>query len=157
MRVAALTAIGALLLSAPVLSPPAVGQEVAIPDSGTRIRVWTEPGRTSGYLVRITPDSIMLRRERTGPALAWPRGAVRRLEVSRGRKGHFWLGLGAGAVVGLVAGAAAADATSGEFAAGVVGLGVWLGGTVAGGVTGALIRTERWAPARWPPADPPHQ
>jgi hypothetical protein len=93
-----------------------------------------------------------------GTVLAWPRATVERLEVSRGRKGHFWLGLGAGAVVGLAAGKILADATAesgDQIGAGVVGVGVWLGATAAGGITGALIRTERWAPAAWPPDQRP--
>jgi hypothetical protein len=76
---------------------------------------------------------------------------VQRLEVSRGRRGHFWIGLVTGTVVGLAAGKAVADATDDKISAGVAGLGVWLGGTVVGGVVGALIHTERWAPAAWPP------
>jgi hypothetical protein len=123
------------------------------------VRIWTERGRETGYLLRLTPDSVWLRSDQA-PPLAWPRGAVQRLEVSRGKKGHFWLGLASGTVVGFVAGKLVADATaeSGDnIGAGVAGLGIWLGGTVAGGVTGALIRTERWDPAAWPtdqrPAD----
>jgi hypothetical protein len=49
----------------------------------------------------------------------------------------------------------AVSGTPDEIGAGAVGLGIWLGGTVAGGVTGALIRTERWRPAAWPPDQPP--
>jgi len=44
-------------------------------------------------------------------------------------------------------------ATDDKLGAGAVGVGVWLGGAVAGGIVGALIRTEGWAPAAWPPAD----
>jgi hypothetical protein len=158
MRPPSVLAVTTLLLSAAVSAQALVAQNVPVADSGARVRIWTEQGRETGYLARLTPDSVWLRSDEATPLLAWPRGTVQRLEVSRGRKGHFWLGLAAGTVAGFIAGKLVADATaeSGDnIGAGIAGLGIWLGGTVAGGVTGALIRTERWRPAAWPPDQPP--
>jgi hypothetical protein len=144
--------MGALLLSAAPLSQPIAAQQPAIPDSGARVRIWTPTGRVVGDLVRLSTDSIVLTPAMTTPGRSWPREAVRRLQVSGGRRGHLWIGLAAGTALGFAAGVIAADASDDQLGAGAVGVGVWLGGTVAGGVVGALIRTERWTPAAWPAA-----
>gem|GEM_PF-4547881 len=108
MNTLLLKAAGALLLSATVLRP-LVGQEPAIPESGARVRVWIPTGRIVGQLVQLSADSVILKPNARSAVRRWPREAVHRLEVSRGRRGHFWIGLATGAVVGLAAGKAAAD------------------------------------------------
>lgn len=143
------------LLLAGIIGRPLAGQQPMVPDSGVRVRVSAPGERAAGQLLRLSRDSVFVQAGPGGLPRAWDRGSVVRLEVSRGRRGHFWLGLGAGTVIGLVAGKLAADAFAEDgdpITAGVSGVAIWAGATVAGGVAGALIRTERWLPAAWPEA-----
>lgn len=136
--------------TAVVLWGPLAAQEPAIPDSGSRVRVWTAARRATGELVRLSADSVVLKPSDARPLRAWPRETVDRLEVSRGRRGHFWLGLGIGAGVGLLAGGIVAGASSDQLGAGGTGAIVWAASTVLGGTVGAMVRTERWGRAAWP-------
>lgn len=133
------------------LPAPVGAQELA---PGQRIRV-TAPEvsliRQPGSLLSLDASALTL----TADTQRWvvPRHLVTQIEASRGRKGHLLTGLligtGVGAVAGLIAiegGSSNMCSGSGNYAqncwavmAGSLGIGALLGG-----VTGALIRTERW-------------
>jgi hypothetical protein len=130
----------------------AAAQELS---SGQRIRV-TAPEvplvRQPGQLLSFDRQALTL----AADSQRWvvPRHLITELEASRGRKGHAVTGLLVGAGVGVVAGLIAIEGGSsnmctgsGSYAkncwavmAGSVGI-----GALVGGVTGAFIRTERWA------------
>lgn len=136
---------------------------------GQRVRVTVpryEFSRVVGTVVDIQPDTLYVRwaqrrfvgsRETRWDSVttAVPIAAIERLEVSRGRRSRWLLGLGLGMAVGGATGALAGYATGDEdppcwviCTAGdkAAFLGVTLGvvGGVVGVVAGALSKGDRW-------------
>lgn len=129
---------------------PVVAQAGA--DPGDRVRVHLvepSPAREVGELVALTPDTLRL--EAGDDVVAYPVGAIDRLEVSAGRKSRLpgtLVGVVFGGVVGAWAGARIERATSdpcyGFCGLGGGALGFVLGGA-AGGVSGYLfLAGEKW-------------
>ncbi len=110
---------------------------------GARVRVWAQERQYIGTLTGISDDFVWLT---SGGPVVLARHTVRRVDVSTGKRGHFWVGLGSGTLVGLGAGLAVSSSCDcgGSIERGVAGAGIWLGGTVAGAVIGALWKSERW-------------
>jgi hypothetical protein len=112
---------------------------------GGRERLCTDIGR-----VRILESDTL--RITVGPAsreVAIPRAAVDGLWVPDGTRGNFWVGAGLGLVAGALLGAAIGSTQ--EFCifscSPATGIGLVLGapvGFVLGGVTGLMIRSEKW-------------
>lgn len=156
-------ALCVLLLSGAHAGAQESFQALEVPP-GTRVRVTAEeggPGRVTGSLVYIDPDSLVVRPRGESPALSLPFARVEMLEVSRGRdsragarQGVTW-GVYLGAAVGVIAGALSASGTSadtGESAViGAVG-GAVLGGGL-GAAAGAIFPPERWSRFRVAPRE----
>jgi hypothetical protein len=107
-----------------------------------------------GVLTAMTSDSIVLNTAEEGDLLAFALDSVTRIDVHRGRKSKWLLGMGIGFLAGSGAGALVGTSldcteylgtTSNE--ASCTGLGA-LGGAAVGAVVGALvgssIRTDKW-------------
>lgn len=127
-------------------APDAEAQATFVLDAGTRIRVSTVRDRTTGSLLELRRDSVILFGDEGRKALL--RSAMTRLEVSRGRQRSMLRGAALGALalgLGAMFYRSAENATcettcprSGNPAA------LAAGGALVGGGIGALIRTERW-------------
>jgi hypothetical protein len=148
---------------------PAARAEALPPQPGTRVRLTlscegrgqpadmgaADACRLVGRLVRLRADTLTL--ESTEKTNSWGLGTLRRLEVSQGRRGHWLVGAGAGAVLGGVAfvlltgsGSTAIcdrdanqDALSPGECAGLSAAAVLVMGGV-GAIVGGLIRSESW-------------
>ena len=115
------------------------------------------PGaRPIGKLVSFDDEAVVIRFEGHKVPYRVPRDVISALEVNRGGRRHilrsFAVGLGIGALTGVVVGFASGDDDGGWFAftaqeKAVIG-GVALGavGGVAGFVAGAVRRGPRWEP-----------
>lgn len=146
-------ALAMALVLAPVL---ARGEEPSSVTEGARVRVtaWSlKLHYASGVVNSLGRDTLTLLRDRGSDLRLVPFSAISRLELSSGRRGHAWAGIGLGLLVGAVAGGAigAAASEGGEWgdldvAVGVAGGAV--GGMIVGGVVGALIKSERWVRVR---------
>ena len=165
---AVLPALAALALAAaqsaaaqvPTTRPLAVGSRARVTASALG------PDRRVATVLAHRGDTLALRPEGTQDSLALPLAQVTRLEVSRGERGRVRRGLALGLLGGAVLGAAGgyamyeSDPCAGESIESLgclaspplsrseemlvgAGLGGLLG-AVAGGVAGALWRTERW-------------
>lgn len=139
--------IAALVLVGVVQASPVLAQDAPAPAPGTRVRVTVpavEDWPITGVLRRAGTDTLWLERE--GIELAIPRAQIERFQVSRGRRSHWFTGALVGGLVGAGAGAvpaiglAQAGYDDTEILA-VAGFGI---GAAAGGILGALIRSERW-------------
>jgi hypothetical protein len=127
-------------------------QEPRAINPGDRVRV-TAPsvsgGRFAGTVLTVDPDSLVVQTGTETRRL--PRASIERLDLSSGRKSHTLLGAGVGFLVGAAVGGGlvASDPTSCDevhaacIAVGAAVLGA--GGGLVGALTGALVRTERWA------------
>src|SRR5260370_557686 len=150
-----------LLTVATFLAPDVGAQQPGEPVRLTMGWAASSP-RVAGALVGQDPDSFWVQLAgRTAP-VSLARGAVVRLEVSRGRKRAVGqgalIGAGLGAIAGFVAGGYAASrarpgGTPGLAAGGYVDWdgrafrGALIGGTIGGAVGAAVgyaVRTDRW-------------
>ena len=144
----------ALALAA-LAAPPAAAQ--APVDPGARVRVDAPTVDGTFWVVAATRDTLVLQRDSAGPAHRVPVAAIRRLDVSRGRRpplARFGRGLligaGIGAAVGVVSGLASGDDPQGflsltaEEKAVAGGVLAGVGGATIGGLVGVLGRGERW-------------
>jgi hypothetical protein len=127
---------------------------------GARARVQQGSKAVTGTLVSLDSAGLVIA---TGKAdtVTVPRASITAIEVSTGTRSHAGkgalIGLGTGLLTGVVVGIAASgsddgeflDASSGEWAAGV-GLTGAVIGTGVGAIIGAVIRTDKWAPAVLP-------
>jgi hypothetical protein len=141
---------------------PAQGQtpEDTVLARGTRIRITApalSPAPLMGTLEGPRTDSLLWRREQDERPTSLPLTTVQKLEISEGSHPETWkggligalAGIGAGALIGLLAGnyscptAAGECSSPGESAAAGAIL-----GAVAGGAVGLLIgstrQSERW-------------
>lgn len=136
----------ALALLTSLAVPAAQGGEDSVL-IGARVRIRTvEPGPMRvGTLLSRTSDELVVRVEAAELPVAFRRGDVALLEVSRGVHRNTLKGLLAGAVVfGVVVGGVAAFDTLDESG---VGEPAFLGGLLATGAgIGALVKTETWRP-----------
>lgn len=116
-----------------------------------RVRVTTaadsaqQETRYAGLVTALANDTLTLVRK--GVVRAVPLPAVRRLEVSRGRRGYARTGALIGAGLGVVAGLAAVGADDGQGSTGAGIVVVPLGAALYGGVgalIGTFVRRERW-------------
>lgn len=142
------------LLTAGLSALPSMlpGQDVQL---GSRIRV-TAPAlglnKTVGRFQGLLADSLRL------DSTVVPLRSISRLEVSRGRSSAWSkglvMGLAGGALAGVALGASACEEGF-VFSAGscvaAAGLGGGLAGMLVGGVVGAFIRHEKWAPLHLQP------
>lgn len=146
-----------LPLVATVLAAPALqAQDTLRLAEGTRVRV-SAPDlalrNQTGSVVSLSADTLFLARGAERTLVAVPRGAITRLEVSRGRgeRGKSALrmaGIGflAGAAAGALFGLSCTDPECNEYLpaiAAAVGAGF---GAAAGGVIGATQGREVWEP-----------
>jgi hypothetical protein len=141
VMVAALVVGGGSAAAAQVGRPP------------VRVRVLAPSFVDSAFIATLTArdaEGIVVARPAGEQALRIPRGAVERLEVSRGRGSYRWLGMGVGAVVaGTAAGLLAASSDCTFVCAPVVTYSA-LGGALAGGGAGYLVgRQVHHGPERW--------
>jgi len=167
-RMAEAAGLSSLVLIAVVGSLPA--QEQATPlRPGTRVRVTipceaaprpaAPPGAlcpVTGQLVNARADSLRIARDGATTGYSW--SAVRRLEVSRGHRGHRLAGAAAGLLVGggvsylvlhsggstsLCDRSANQDAMSASECLGLTAAGALVGAGL-GAILGGVIRSERW-------------
>jgi hypothetical protein len=129
----------------PVL--PLSGQEAPPPVHRVRVVAVTDVGEAARMvgLASLRADTLRLATEAGVRPI--PVEAVRRLELSQGRRGHGRVGGLLGAGVGLAAGLTAVPESDGEGSTGVAGLLVPLSMAMYGGLgmlIGSWIRTERW-------------
>ena len=127
---------------------------------GARIRVQQGSQTVTGTLLSLDSAGLVIV---TGKAdsVTVPRASITAVEVSTGTRSHAGkgalIGLGTGLLTGVVVGIASSgsddgdffDFSSGEWAAGV-GLTGAVIGTGVGAIVGAVIRTDKWAPAVLP-------
>ena len=148
-----------LWIVAPTVGVSSVGaSQVAVTRlDGRRVRVlhWCvtadgrrEPCTDQGHVHSLSPQTLRLQTP-AGDELVIPRMSIEGLWVADGRRGHFW----AGAAIGLLAGGllGAVIGSTQEFCvwgcSPATALGVLIGvpaGFVLGGVTGIMIRSDRW-------------
>jgi hypothetical protein len=149
--------LGLPLLLALIVPLAAEGQQLEMPDPGTRVRVSVatdegRPTRIVGTLVALTPDHITLRTPADdGSEFRVTRISVTHVEVSQGQHTRWLRGLGLGFLGGAAAGAALGPvldelgndlrpehaAAAGAFFGGIAG-------GVIGTVAGATTRVDRW-------------
>lgn len=128
----------------------ASADELAVVREGAKVRVWSPQGQISGHVGRlVTVDEKTLTVDLGDAATptVLERALVTRIQVSQGRKRHVALG----ALIGFATGAAlgaliyANTEDAGECCAPEVFAGVTGGlGALAGGLVGAVTKTERW-------------
>lgn len=143
------TAAGALLLS----PSPTEAQPSGTITEGARVRITAPEIQTRpivGTLVGIEPGGLSLERDGDHRQELIPRTAVRKVEISAGRKSNTRKGALIGFTVGAaLAGAFALALASGDWSVGggelarAVGI-LGGGGAAVGGLLGAAIKTERW-------------
>lgn len=141
----------AMILLASSVAPLAA----QVPDS-SRVRVSTRGGtQWTGILLSTRPDTLRMRPEGSGDALAIPVDSIRSLKVSEGMQRHVrkdvLVGAGIGMVVGGVLAAASYQKCTGSWCIYDYGpggdavfggaLGLFVGGTI-GAVTGSIKREE---------------
>ncbi len=140
--------ITALVVLGVVQATPVLAQDAPAPAPGTRVRVTApavEDRPITGVFRRAGTDTLWL--DRKGIELAIPRAQIERFQVSRGRRSHWLTGAFVGGLVGAGAGAVYASLYPGDLCSNcseiftAAGFGI---GAAAGGIIGALIRTERW-------------
>lgn len=147
----------AVLLLTSIVSRAASQMGPLLPRPGDRVRIWVADGRHIGVFEALQADSVLLRGH---PPLSL--APDQRLDIAVGQKGHALEGLGLGFLVGGVAGVLAGRSHSGsssnlDIGAAVgalaIGVGVWVGTTVLGGVIGNGIKSDRWRRVLpWPPS-----
>lgn len=145
-----LLAACAVLLGLVVVEVPLGAQES--PVLNRRVRVSTpqaaggEP-RFVGTATALRMDTLIVSGSDT--VRAFPLSTIVSLDVSRGRRGHAFVGALVGAGIGVLAGAAAAGEDDGQGSTGTGVILVPLGAAIYGGLgalIGSLIRRERWEP-----------
>lgn len=151
-----------LLLCTSVLTSlaPAVAaaQRPLDPQPGERVRFRTRQGFTTGSLIALTGDTVVIAEQQDGRTVqhSYRTGSLRSFEVRRGRRGHPVRGMFIGALVGAVAGPAIGQASCGAGDSWCFGgvYGLMLGPptcALLGAITGALVRTDRWTRVRRAP------
>jgi hypothetical protein len=147
-----------IMLSAP---PVARGQDSVAITLGARARVYAAPSGISrtGFVERVTADTLFLGACRGCKAEAVPRDAVQRVDVSIGRGGYPGRGVAIGVLAGTAFGvfvigrcdtrddALWVGCGYGHFVGGLAGA---FAGMLIGGVLGRWWPQERWRPARLP-------
>ncbi|HSD29163.1 MAG TPA: hypothetical protein VLL75_17815 [Vicinamibacteria bacterium] len=155
-------------------APPAFAQAHPAPPplrlpSGVRVRVWTHslPGqRIEGTLLRADSGAVTLvpRSDQplVGGELKLPAADVTRLDVTLGKKRHWWQGAVIGAALGLAV--ALTDDVDPVLckvnenvlcSRGEALLVYGLTSTAIGAGVGALIKTDRWTPVALDALGPP--
>jgi hypothetical protein len=125
--------------------------------AGARVRVTVPPlRRTTGTVLAVRGDTLLLLRARSKDTLPVVLSAVRAAEVSRGPGTRIGSGIGIGALTGLLLGiglgAAELLTTDESGYEDVVMLGAMGAGLAAGAVVGGIAGTfpvERWQPVTW--------
>ena len=125
--------------------------------AGQRVRVIEQSGETTiGQLVEVGGETVTLQLEKSGERRIIPRIGIQSFEVSKGQRTNMvrgmLIGAGAGGLLGAVVGAAASNScrsgdifcTSDGFNAAVTGVAGLVVGALAGTLTGAFVRTEKW-------------
>lgn len=141
----------AIVLAAGLLM---IGRDAAAqrPEAGNRVRIHAcEPARRdrctriTGTLVSADPALVVLR-DSNDVEQRVAMGPASELQVSRGHRSHWLLGLGIGAALGGSLGVASAlQCDSDEAAACYIGAPLGLGGgMVLGALIGSTVRSERW-------------
>jgi hypothetical protein len=146
-----------LMVSSLIVAPLATiaSQQSPAVKAGDRVRVIAPSVSGSpfvGTLVALEADSLVV--HDTVNTWRLSLASVEQVDLSRGRKSHALLGAGIGLLVGAGVGALAGSSceqvmydtgiTQGEcIAIGAAAFGA--AGALLGAVTGALVRTERWA------------
>jgi hypothetical protein len=149
--------LAALLLGARA-GPAAEPLPVAPPAAGERVRFQAAAfgtGHRTGTVVSTDTDALLVTIAPGADPVRVPLADFERLEVARGRRGHFWTG----AIIGLVPGAflgaafgwyagcddqgADCSAYSSALAGGAV---IGAGTALVGGLIGTLVKTDRWEP-----------
>lgn len=136
-----------LLLLAPLCD--VLAQEPPPLEPNTRVRItarWLQWHQQVATFHGLRGDTLVLATDST---VLCPLTAVERLEVSAGRKSHLWVGAGIGLLAGAALGAITWPSAGCDWVSegqcrlyGALGLGAV--GAVAGGVTGLLIKSDRW-------------
>jgi len=139
---------------APVCS---AGETVPSLRPGARVRISTVPRAahsdwTTGTIVAVTGDSLAIQvQPESGRTIGIARASITGLEVSRGERSSWLMGLGIGFLIGAGTGGAVGATTlsqgydlgtAGATAAGAV-IGAPLG-ALLGMVIGSTIKSERW-------------
>ena len=136
------------------------GQDTSVVVPGARIRITElgsgENGRRAGTVVTVGKDTIALRLDRDEATVPISIARITQVEVSQGRQGHTFKGMGLGSLAGAGAGAlvgasscgtcgggedVAADRLLNTLAWAGIGAGV---GMLVGGVIGAVHKNEKW-------------
>lgn len=127
---------------------------------GARLRVRQGDQSIIGTLVSLDSAGLVIATDKSDTVTA-PRASITTVDISTGTKSHAGkgalIGLGVGAVTGVVVGLAASgsdnggflDFSSGEWAVGV-GLTGAVFGTGLGAIIGAFIHTDKWSPTVLP-------
>jgi hypothetical protein len=140
-------------LESGVLPPTRVGPTPAAPDAwinlsvGSRVRLQLNHSnqRVEGSLLSLSDQSFMLLGSESR-SVSFPRPIVERVEISRGRKGHWVRGLIAGCALGVLIGAVepptCTNGVCGTRASNISDYSLGFG--MFGALLGALYKTDRW-------------
>ena len=143
-----------------ITASPLRSQESAPLEIGSRVRVkaGAQQPWVVGNLLQLPADSVWLHTGDSVSSVALATSSLASFEFSRGRKSQAgrgaWIGLGSGAIIGLIVGAATYEDCSGCLApdpgaAGSAVLGAVLFGVFGlgvGALIGGSIDAERWEP-----------
>lgn len=152
-----MTTLALALLLAAANAPPTA------PVAGDRVRIVEAPGGRP-FTARVTdvlPGALVVRTDDRAAPRRLELSGVSRLEVSRGRHGHFGKGARVGLLIGAALGAALlavthedeppTDCTCDMFAPGFVAGALVVTGAVYGGLAGMAFRSDRWEAVPLPP------
>jgi hypothetical protein len=140
--------VWSLLVAVPAFSP-AAAQQLA---PGDRVRGQSLAGRFEGRVAWATSDSLAVVQH--DDTLVQAQSSIRTLHLATGSRGHLWTGAAIGAGIGAATGIAIIVAADDNRDSELEGLEILaagtalLGGSVLGGITGALIQTPRWTRVR---------
>lgn len=139
------------LLSVEAWPQPIAGQSLVAPGSRARLLAPEVAGQAiQGTVAETGLESVVILSSRGGERQTVPWRAITRLEVSTGRHGHAVKGLLIGAAAGMALSVVApkcvnegCSSEAGFDAAFAVAYG--LGGSLWGGLIGAMVKTENWS------------
>jgi hypothetical protein len=149
--------LAAACLLASVASRAASQAPSPAPRPGDRVRMWAADGPHIGVFDSLHAGLVVLRGH---PPLSLTQS--QHIDIAVGHRGHALEGAGLGFLVGggvgvLLARGQSAGTGNMDYGAAAgalaIGLGVWAGSTILGGIVGSKMKGDRWRRVvPWPPS-----